>query len=121
MRGGLGVIQVGLLALGLLLLCCLAVAMRVPAAKPAPRRAESRPEPAEAAIPDEHITRLYGLPSKPIESGDSCGLLDFASQPDEPLEHRSDSRVVVSYEDEAEGGRNHLATCAHFALRKRRQ
>jgi serine/threonine protein phosphatase PrpC len=100
-RGWLGVIQVGLLALGLLLLCCLAVAMRVPAAKPVPSRAP-RPEPVKAPIPEQDITRLYGLPSQPIESGDSCGLVDFASQPDEPLGHRSDSRVVVSYEDEAE-------------------
>jgi protein phosphatase len=96
--------------------------MRVPAAKPvpaAPRRAPAatpepaatkaqaapsvvppRPEPVEA--PEEDITRLYGSPSKPRQGGGSRGLVDFATQPDELLEHRSDSRVVISYEDEAE-------------------
>lgn len=119
---GLRVIQLGLLALGLLLLCCLAIAVLVPAkplpaaprhaspasaepaatkAQPAPSVAPPRLEPADALVPAQ-ISRLYGLPSQPTEVSNSRGRGDFETQPDESLEHHSDSRVVVSYEEDAE-------------------
>ena len=85
------VIQVGLLALGLLLLCCLALTMRV-AAKPSPAapRAKRPPTPAPAAIPAQAAPIAPPRP-EPVDA-----------PPEEDIERRSDSRVVLAYEDEAE-------------------
>ncbi len=85
------VIQVGLLALGLLLLCCLALTMRV-AAKPASAapRATRPAKPAAAAISAQAAPSASPRP-EPVDA-----------PPEEEIESRSVSRVVLAYEDEAE-------------------
>jgi protein phosphatase len=85
------VIQVGLLALGLLLLCCLALTLRV-AAKPSPaaHRAKRPATPAPAAITAQAAPIAPPRP-EPVDA-----------PPEEDIERHSDSRVVLAYEDEAE-------------------
>jgi serine/threonine protein phosphatase PrpC len=113
------VTSLALLALGLLLLCCLAAAVRAPAGTAAPAlqsataatgspaiepREPPRLDPSEAALsaatPDcESVTRLYGAASPGSTSDHAPGT---SSAPSRPAACASTSRVVLSYEEEAE-------------------
>lgn len=111
--------SLGLLAIGLLLLCCLAAAVRAPAGNAAPAlqsatdatgspaskpREPPRLDPSEAApsaaSPDcANVTRLYGAQS-PGSTGDPAP--GTSSAPSRPAPCASTSRVVLSYEEEAD-------------------
>jgi protein phosphatase len=87
------VIQIGLLALGFLLLCCLALTMRV-AAKPAC----AAPRPLRPAKPEPLASVAPAAPSAgPIRPEP----VDAPIADDESAQ-RSESRVIVAYEEAAE-------------------
>jgi protein phosphatase len=97
----------GLLPLGALLLCCLVAAWHASAkrARAAPKAAPqpaALPTPPEIDPSDDAPTQLYRVRSPALEVDPAVAPEDLGSERDEAREPRSDSRVIVSYEEAAE-------------------